>query len=121
MKKILLVDDDELILELMTATLGGDQYQVLWAKSGEEALEIVRKEKPSAVLLDVRLPGINGYGVCKALKEDPTTRHIKIVMLTGMTQDPDRGPATAAGADCFLQKPFSPTALLSELNALLDL
>ena len=120
MKKVLLVDDDDRILDLVSATLGDDQYQLLWAKSGEDALTVVKKEKPSAVLLDVLLPGMDGYMVCQTLKNDPTTRHIKVVMITGMTEEADSDLAMAAGADCFFRKPFSPTELLSKLEALLD-
>lgn len=121
-KKVLLADDEEGILALVSATLGGDrEYKILVARDGEEALSIARREKPALLFLDVLMPKMDGFEVCRALKRDPTTSHIKVIMLTAMTQESDKRKAVEAGADDYFTKPFNPMALLQKVDQVLDL
>lgn len=118
----MLADDEEGIRALVSATLGDrTQYQVLLARDGNEALRIARWEKPDLLFLDVLLPGLDGYEVCRALKEDADTAYIKIIMLTALAQESGEGKAFAAGADGYLSKPFSPAALLERVREVLAL
>ena len=122
MKKVMVADDEELILELVATTLRRDQqYQILLARDGDEALEIAQREKPDLIFLDIRMPKRDGYGVCRALKSDPATAHIKIVMLTALASESDRQKARELGADAYFAKPFSPTALLKKVDEILGL
>jgi CheY-like chemotaxis protein len=117
MTKILIVEDEETVLELVSeifSRIGG--YQVFCAKEGAEAITIARREKPDIILLDVQIPVVNGYEVCKTLKSDPDTAHIKIVMLTGMVQEANWEKARECGADDHIGKPFRPAALISKVE-----
>ncbi|MFH1560138.1 MAG: response regulator [Chloroflexota bacterium] len=116
-KTILLVDDEEAILELISATLTyGDGYQFVLARDGEEALNTARRDKPDLILLDILMPKRDGYYVCQALKQDPETAHIKVLILTALAQEMERQKALDAGADGYLTKPFSPMMLLEKLE-----
>jgi putative two-component system response regulator len=118
----MIVDDEESIRRLVSATLGGDdRYRVVIAKGGEEALELARQEKPDLAFLDIRMPQMDGYSVCRALKADPATAHINVVMLPALVEDYDREKAMEAGASDYITKPFSPTALLQKVEDVLDL
>ena len=120
--KILLADDEERILGLVKATLGvDDRYDVALASDGEEALKLCREEPPDLVFLDLLMPKVDGFTVCKELKEAPETSGIKVVMLTAMAQEVDRRTALRIGADDYITKPFSPTVLLSKVEELLSL
>ncbi|MBI4338454.1 MAG: response regulator [Chloroflexi bacterium] len=122
MKKVLLADDEDGVLALVAATLGNDdRYGLLMARDGEEALSLARKELPDVIFLDIMMPKMDGYQVCEALRRSHATRHIKVVMLTAMAQDANRERARAVGADDYVTKPFSPTALLEKVGQLLDL
>ncbi|MBI4338180.1 MAG: response regulator [Chloroflexi bacterium] len=119
-KTVMVADDEERLLELVVATLEGDErYRVLQASDGEQALAIARQEHPDLVFLDVMMPKLNGYEVCRALKEDPTTAHARVVMLTALGQEKDRRLAREAGADDYFTKPFSPMALLMKVDQIL--
>lgn len=121
-KKVMLADNEEGIRALVSAILGDrTQYQVLLATDGDEALRIARREKPDLLFLDVLMPCLDGYEVCRALKEDADTSHIKIIMLTALAQESVEGKAIAAGADGYLTKPFSPTTLLEKVRQALAL
>lgn len=117
--KILVVDDQPVIRQIARSTLQSQGYEILEASNGEDALEIARVELPDLVLLDVRMPGISGLDVCRTLKHDPGTSHIKIVMLTGELLEEDREEGLREGADEYFTKPFSPIQLLNKLRALL--
>lgn len=120
MMKILLADDEEAIRSLVAATLKNtDRYVVLLAQDGEQALEIALKERPELVLLDVRMPRMDGFEVCKELKSDSRTAHAKVIMLTALTLEEDRERANESGADEYFTKPFSPLALLSKVEDIL--
>ncbi len=119
-KKILIVEDEEDIIELLSAIFGdlGD-YKVLYARDGEEALKIARVDNPDVILLDIQLPKLNGYKICKLIKSDPAMNHIKVLMLSGMAQNSDWLKAQETGADGYIVKPFSSTALIEKLEELL--
>lgn len=120
-KTVLLADDEEDILMLVSATLGGDdRYSLVLARDGEEALNRAREESPDLIFLDVMMPKMDGFEVCRRLKSDSATSHAKIVMLTAMVQEADRQKATEVGADYYFSKPFSPTALLAKVDELLS-
>ncbi|MBI4281921.1 MAG: response regulator [Chloroflexi bacterium] len=117
---IMIADDEASLRRLMEATLRDDpRYRMVVATNGVEALEMARREKPNLVFLDVRMPRMSGLEVCHALKSDPVTRHITIVMVTALGTDDDRQRAREAGADDYLVKPFSPTDLLEKLEKVL--
>lgn len=119
-KKILLADDEEPVRALVAATLKNDnRYQLLEARNGMEALELARRERPDLVLLDVVMPHIDGFEVCRQLKADPATRHITVIMLTALAQEADKERGQQVGADGYFTKPFSPLALLNKVDEVL--
>lgn len=103
--KVLIVDDDPINIELLEGYLS-KEYDILKAFNGNEALIIVESNPPDIILLDLIMPGINGYQVCKKLKDDPKTNHIPIVIVTSLHETEDRNKAIEAGADDFITKPF---------------
>jgi len=111
--KLLIADDEPAVRALVHATLEGDDYQIIEAGDGVEALELVRAENPSLVLLDVMMPRLNGLDVCRSIKADPSTSDTMVVMLTAQARQRDRERGIAAGADVYFTKPFSPLALLN--------
>ncbi len=110
--KLLIADDEPAVRALVHATLEGDDYQIIEAGDGVEALELVRAESPSLVLLDVMMPRLNGLDVCRSIKSDPSTSGTMVVMLTAQARQRDRDRGLEAGADVYFTKPFSPLALL---------
>ncbi|AFC72093.1 response regulator PleD [Rickettsia rhipicephali str. 3-7-female6-CWPP] len=118
MTTILVVDDIEPNIKLLTAKLLQEYYTVLTANSGKEALAILKKEKIDIILLDVMMPEIDGFEVCKTIKTDPTTTHIPVVMVTALSDIDDRVKGLEAGADEFLTKPINDTALFVRLKSL---
>lgn len=116
--RILVVDDDESVLRLLTRLLTGQGYQVESATNGMTALEAVRRRTPDVVLLDVMLPDINGFEVCRQVKQDPTTRLLPVVLITGMSDRAKRVEGATAGADDFLTKPFEQTELFARVASL---
>jgi DNA-binding response OmpR family regulator len=115
-RKILVVDDERSLRLLVVGTLQAYDYQVFKAENGYEALEIARRERPDLVLLDVVMPEMDGFEVCRRLKADPVTKDAVVVMLTVLAQEADRKKGLEAGADAYLTKPFSPTALLNKVK-----
>ena len=118
-RTVLLADDDEKIRSLVGVTLGSETFNLLHAGDGEESLERARESKPDLILLDLNMPRMSGLEVCRHIKSDPATAHIKIVMLTASGSDEDRANAFAASADEYIVKPFSPIALLDLVYRLL--
>jgi CheY-like chemotaxis protein len=118
-KTVLVADDESMIRQLVRATLRGRPLRVLEAATGAETLALARRERPDLVLLDVGLPELDGYAVCRALKMDPTTASIKVVMLTARAQRHDLERGAEVGADAYITKPFSPQRLLSDLDGFL--
>ena len=117
--KILVVDDIAINLELQKAYLTAAGYEVIEAKSGQEALQKVRDEKPDLILLDVMMPKMSGYEVCKILKNDPETQFIPIIMVTALTSVEDKIRGIEAGADDFISRPFNKTELMTRVKSLL--
>jgi DNA-binding response OmpR family regulator len=118
-RTVLLADDDPGLRRLVGATLGSEHFNLLSAGDGEETLTIARDLLPALILLDINMPRLNGLEVCRMLKADSTTAHIKIVMLTASGSDVDRTRAFEASADDYFVKPFSPIALLDKVYSLL--
>jgi two-component system alkaline phosphatase synthesis response regulator PhoP len=116
---ILAVDDEEDILELVRYNLERDGYKVTGVTSGEKALEAARDGKPDAVLLDLMLPGLSGYEVCRQLKGNPETQAIPIIMLTAKGEESDVVAGLELGAEDYITKPFSPRILVARLRAVL--
>jgi CheY-like chemotaxis protein len=116
--KILVVDDEPAIRETLSFMLEMEGFAVAVAKDGEEALEQVQKLQPTVVLLDVMMPKLDGYKVCQAIKGQPETAKVKVIMLTAMGQAADRARALAAGADAYVAKPFDEEALIALLRRL---
>ncbi|MEQ9316418.1 MAG: response regulator, partial [Henriciella sp.] len=116
--RILVVDDILANRRLMQAKLEAKYYSVLLAENGKIALEMAEVEQPEIILLDVMMPGMDGYEVCKRLKANTATSHIPVVMLTALNETSDRVRGLAAGADDFLTKPVDDFALMSRIGAL---
>jgi class 3 adenylate cyclase/CheY-like chemotaxis protein len=117
--RVLVVDDDWLNRELLEAYLADAGCEVLTAYDGKKALEIVAETPPDLVLLDVNMPGMNGYEVCAHLKRDPQTQFIPVVMVTALEAEADKIKAIEAGADDFVSKPFNSYLLLARVRSLL--
>ncbi len=119
--RILVVDDILPNVKLLEAKLKAEYYEVLTATSGQEALDIAEKEKPDVVLLDIMMPGMDGFEVCERLKANPATVHIPVIMVTALTDATDRVRGLEAGADDFLSKPVNDTALMARVRSLVRL
>lgn len=119
--KVLVVDDEDNLRKLVLATLESESYDLLEAKDGRQALEIATAERPDLVLLDVGLPELDGYQVCRQLRCNDMTKDAVVVMLTAMGQPADRSRGFDAGADDYFTKPFSPIALLNKVSEVIQL
>lgn len=116
---VLVVDDEQPIVDLVRFTLEDDQVQVVEARDGVQAIELARTHRPDLIFLDVHMPRLDGFEVCRRLRREPGLENARIVMLTAASQETDRAQGLAAGADEYLTKPFSPLKLLSLVQALL--
>ena len=116
--RILVVDDIEANVRLLQARLEAEYYEVLTAPDGPTALAIAAAETPDIVLLDVMMPGMDGFAVCRRLKEDPATRHIPVVLVTALDGRSDRVAGLEAGADEFLTKPIDDVMLFARVRSL---
>lgn len=120
MRKILIVDDQAEVREILEATLQRADYAVLKCSSAQEALSLIRSDKPVLVIMDIMMPGqIDGIEATRIIKSDPETKKCKVMVVTGKIAAKDEETAFAAGADCYLAKPFSPLKLLREVDKLL--
>lgn len=117
--RILIVDDIEANRKLLAAKLEAQYHKVLLAENGPQALEIAKAHDPEIILLDVMMPGMDGYEVCRRLKADPVTNHIPVVMVTALSDTEDRVRGLDAGAEDFLTKPIDDFVLNSRVNALI--
>jgi len=118
-EKILAVEDDENILELLEHNLTREGYQVITVTSGEEALERSAGESPDLILLDLMLPGIDGLEVCRALGNDPKTQTVPVIMVTAKGEESDIVAGLELGAADYVVKPFSPRVLVARIRAVL--
>ncbi len=117
--RILVVDDIEANRRLLKAKLEAQYFTVMQAGNGMQALEIARAQLPDIILLDVMMPGMDGYEVCRRLKADPVTSYIPVVMVTALSDVEDRVRGLSAGAEDFLTKPVDDFALMSRMGALM--
>jgi DNA-binding response OmpR family regulator len=118
-KKILLVDDEPHIIMMLENRMKHAGYEVITACDGQEALTKAQKEKPDLIILDLMLPKIDGYKVCRMLKFDEKYKHIPIIMLSARAQETDKKMGEAVGADGYVTKPFEPQVLLGKIKDLL--
>src|SRR3954467_15076648 len=116
MKKVLIIDDDQDMLYLVSEMLRG-QFQPLQAMNGKDGIAIAVREQPGLILLDVNMPEMDGFEVCKRLREQPTTRQIPIIMLTTASSLDSRVKGLDLGADDYITKPFQVRELLARINA----
>ncbi|MEA2285502.1 MAG: two-component system, OmpR family, phosphate regulon response regulator PhoB [Solirubrobacteraceae bacterium] len=119
MAKVLIADDQPTMRQLVRLTLESGHFEILEAPDGDAALELARRELPDLVFLDWTMPGMAGVDVCRALRDDPATEGMRIVMLTARSQPSDRDHARAMGADDYITKPFSPIELLEKVRDVL--
>jgi DNA-binding response OmpR family regulator len=124
-KKILIVDDESHIRILLEQTLEDleDDYDVelFVASDGEEGLDIIRIEKPDLVFLDVMMPKMNGYDVCRAVRNDLSLKDVKIILLTAKGQEADKKQGLEVGALKYMTKPFDPDEVVEEAKRILGL
>ncbi|MFW6117059.1 MAG: response regulator [Thermoproteota archaeon] len=114
--KVLVVDDEEDIRSLGEMMLSDEGYGVLTAKNAGEAITQAEEGKPDIILMDIVMPGRNGFDVCKMLKFKPSTKHIPVIMFSALGRDVDREMAEEAGADDYITKPFDKEDLLQTIK-----
>ncbi len=116
MESILLVDDQPANLQLLSQTLEKLECKLLFAKNGESALAIAQKAQPNLILLDVMMPGIDGFEVCRRLKENPETRQIPVIFLSALDETGDKVRGLQLGAVDYVAKPFQPEEVIARVN-----
>ena len=120
-KKVLVVDDDDRVREMIEFRLTLFGYEVVQATNGQEGLVAVRREQPDLVLLDVMMPELDGFQVCRRLKQDEATKGIPVVMLTPKAEAKDVTRAFESGADDYVVKPYDPAVLQAKVKKNLGL
>src|SRR5437879_89627 len=118
-KKILIVEDNSDLLELLRLTLKSAGFSVATATNGIDALKKARSLSPDAVVLDLVLPELDGFAVCETLRKDQITASTSVIILTGLSSQFTRYAGLEAGADDYMMKPVGPDHLVSRINALL--
>ena len=118
-KKILIVEDEESLLKLESILLIYKGFEVKGVANGRAALEAVAEDKPDLVLLDIMLPEIDGFEVCRQLKSDPATRHIPVIMLTAKKSREDMVRGEKVGADWYITKPFKSAMVIDTIQRFL--
>jgi CheY-like chemotaxis protein len=115
--KVLVVEDDrsiQMVLELVLTRMA--KCEVVTASEGNQGLAAIKQHKPDVILLDLMLPGMDGFEICKRSKEDPETKHIPIIFLTAQPQPAAIAKAMSLGAAAYLIKPFDPAKIVSQIN-----
>ncbi len=120
-RNVLVIDDEPHIVNLVKLSLGTKQYNIFGAYSGREALNLIRNQIPDIVILDIMMPGVNGYEVCNALRENPKTKSVPIMILSAKSQMDDKLHAIDVGADDYMCKPFDPSELARRIKLNLSL
>ncbi len=118
-RKILLIDDHDSVLKLLEAVLKVRNYDVCYASGGAEGLEKAQSEQPDLILLDVMMPGMDGFKVCQALKQSDVTRRIPVIFLTARGEETDREMGERVGGEGFIKKPFRSIDLMNTINKLI--
>ncbi|MBS5883387.1 MAG: response regulator transcription factor [Clostridium sp.] len=118
-EKILVVDDEDHIVELISYNLINSGYKVIIANNGIDAVKLAKEENPRLMLLDLMIPGLDGYDVCKAIRSDNNTKDISVIMLTAKGEELDKILGLELGADDYMTKPFSIRELLARIKAVL--
>ena len=116
---ILVVDDELPIIELIQYNLKKEGFDVLTAENGAQALELARSETPDLIILDLMLPDMGGFDICRILRNDTSTARIPIIMATAKTSDSDIVSGLELGADDYITKPFSPKVLVARVKSVL--
>jgi len=119
-KKILIVDDEPHILKMVENRLKFSGYETITAQDGNEGLKKAQEQKPHLILLDILMPGMNGFQTLKKLKEQEDTRNIPVIILTAKGQPQDVEEAINLGASDYVVKPFTPIVLLEKINKVLE-
>lgn len=119
MSRILIAEDEKDIRELIAITLQFAGFEVISTANGEEAFRAAIKESPDLLLLDVRMPRMNGYDVCRQVKSHPKTKHIPVVFLSAKGQESEVHTGIEAGAEAYILKPFSPDQLIQQIRKIL--
>lgn len=117
--KVLVVDDDERIVEVLSTILARDGYQILTARQGRNALDVIAHERPDVVVLDVILPDLDGIEVCRLIKQNPKTHFLPVILVTGWAARSRQLDGLVSGADDFLNKPIDPFELTARVRSLL--
>lgn len=120
LKKILIADDNENIREALTYLLEDTGYKLWLAKDGVDTLRKVRELRPDILFLDIMMPEINGYDVCRAIKTDPELKNTYVIMLTAKGQASEQERGKAVGANEYIVKPFSPMEILARIKDILE-
>jgi len=119
-KEVLIVDDEPNVVVSLQFLMEQQGYRVLVAERGEDALDLIYQYKPDLVLLDIMLPGIDGYEVCEIVRLNPDYRNIKIIFITARGREEEIAKGMSLGADAYITKPFSNVELVAQVNALLN-
>ena len=117
--KVLVVDDEIYIVHILDFSLGMEGYEVITALDGEQALERMESDRPDLVVLDIMMPKLDGYEVCRTIKSNPASRHIPVILLSAKGRNVDQKMGFDVGADDYITKPFSPRKLVERINQLL--
>jgi DNA-binding response OmpR family regulator len=119
-KEILIVDDEPGVVVPIQYLMEQQGYRVMIAERGEDALDLIYQYKPDLVLLDIMLPGIDGYEVCEIVRLNPDYRNVKIIFLTAKGREVEIAKGLALGADAYITKPYSNTELVAKVKELLE-
>lgn len=119
MAKILVVDDEPQITEIVEAFLVNAGYDVAISNDGKKAIQTAKEVRPDVILLDIMMPGTDGYSICNEIKSDPALANVPVVFLTGKDMNEDMGRSFKVGGDMFIKKPFSCERLLEIVNIIL--
>lgn len=114
--KVLIVDDEPNILLSLEFLMKKEGFMVFIARDGEEAFDIIKRERPKIVLLDIMMPKVDGYEVCKFIKQNPDTKDTKVVFLSAKSKESDIEIGYTVGADLYIPKPFSTRDLVKKIN-----